>query len=182
MKTVLLSFIGSLSICAVTMAQSDVETGKKFIYYERMTSAKQVLQKAVASNPKDAQAIYWLGQTYIFNKQTDSAKTVYQNALTAGVNDPLIWVGTGHVEILEGGDVNAAKQRFEQAITATTSTKGKNKGQPSAEILTAIGRAMASGSSQQGDPNYGIDKLKQAAQVDPNNPDIYINLGLSYLK
>ena len=48
--------------------------------------------------------------------------------LNAGVNDPWIWVGAGEVDILQGGDVNAAKQKFEQAITATTSTKGKNKG------------------------------------------------------
>jgi hypothetical protein len=49
----------------------------------------------------------------------------------------------GHVEILEKGDMNSVKQKFEQAITATTETKGKNKGKPSADILNAIGRANA---------------------------------------
>jgi tetratricopeptide (TPR) repeat protein len=33
-----------------------------------------------------------------------------------------------------------------------------------------------------GDPNYGIDKLKQAAQIDQKNADIYINIGLCYRK
>ena len=41
---------------------------------------------------------------------------------------------------------------------------------------------MATGNSKQGDPHYGIDKLKQAAQIDPKNPEIYINLGMCYLK
>lgn len=180
MKKLILSFCSILSVGAFVKAQN-VNDGIKFIYYERYTSAKQTLQKAVAANPKDAAANYWLGQAYIGNKQLDSAKIVYQNALTAGVNDPWIWVGSGETDILTGGDVNAAKQKFEQAITATTSSKGRNKG-PNADILNAVGRAMATGSSQQGDANYGIDKLKQAAQINPKDPDIDVNLGLCYRK
>jgi len=82
----------------------------------------------------------------------------------------------------EGGDLNSAKQQLEQAMTATTETKGKNKGKPNAGILTAIGRANADGDSKMGDPVYGIDKLKQAATLDLVNPDIYIYMGISYQK
>jgi Flp pilus assembly protein TadD len=185
MKKVILSFLGSLSVCAIVSAQSDVDAGRKFLYYERYTSAKQSLQKAVTANPKDPQAVYWLGQAYISADQLNDAKTLYASTISSGVNDPLLWVGTGQVEILEGGDVNAAKQRFEQAITTTTVTKGKNKG-PNPDILNAIGRAMASGGSTKGDPNYGIDKLnlaaQQAEQNGAKNPDIFINLGLCYRK
>lgn len=181
MKKVLLSFLGSLGICAIVYAQNDIDAGKKFLYYERVTSAKQALQKAAAGN-KDAQAVYWLGQAYIADKKIDSAKILYQSAISGGLNDPFLWIGSGQVDILQGGDVNAAKQKFEQAITTTTATKGKNKGNPDPNILNAIGRAMASGGSTVGDPQYGIDKLKQAAQLDPKNPDIFINLGLCYLK
>ena len=122
MKKVLLSLLALSSVCSIVSAQS-IDDGKKFLYYERFTSAKQVFQKIIASDPKNAEAIYWLGQAYIADEQFDSAKAIYQNALTAGVNDPWIWVGSGHVDILQGGDVNAAKQKFEQAITASTSTK-----------------------------------------------------------
>src|ERR1044072_4501806 len=41
---------------------------------------------------------------------------------------------------------------------------------------------MATAGTQAGDPTYGIDKLKQATQIDPKNPDIFINLGMCYLK
>ena len=178
MKKAILSFFTLLSISTIVSAQS-IADGKKFLDYERFTSAKQVFQKLAAS--KDPQAIYWLGQTYIANGQLDSAKSVYQNALTAGVNDPWIWIGSANVDVLQGGDINAAKQKFEQAVTATTATKGRNKG-PNPDILNAIGRAMAAGGSQVGDPNYGIDKLKQAAAIDEKNADIHINLGLCYRK
>ncbi len=180
MKKIILSLFSLITISTLVSAQN-VNDGIKLLNYGRYTSAKQTLQKVVASNPKDPVAIYWLGQAYISAKQLDSAKATYQNALTAGVNDPWIWIGSGEVEILQGGDINAAKQKFEQAITATTTTKGRNKG-PNADILNAVGRAMAAGSSQQGDPNYGIDKLKQAAQINPKDADIYVNLGTCYRK
>jgi TolA-binding protein len=92
MKKLILSFCSILFIGALVKAQ-DVNDGIKFINYQRYTSAKQALQKAAAD--KDPLAIYWLGQAYIGAKQLDSAKLIYQNALTAGVNDPWIWIGSG---------------------------------------------------------------------------------------
>ena len=56
-----------------------------------------------------------------------SAKAIYQNALNGGINDPWIWVGMGHVQILENNDVNSAKQKFEQAITATKAKVKKER-------------------------------------------------------
>ena len=87
------------------------------------------LEKAVAAKPSDAFTIYWLGQAYLkaytvadSKDALAKAKDIYQKALNSGVNDPWIWVGMGHVELLEGNNASA-KQRFEQAITATTQTK-----------------------------------------------------------
>jgi tetratricopeptide (TPR) repeat protein len=152
-------------------------------------SAKAVLQKAYDANPKDPQAIYWLGMAFIAKNREvltkdgiGAARALFQKALQDGVNDPLIWVGQGTLDILDGNNLNAAKQKFEQAITASTETKGKNKGKPSAIILNAIGMANAIGGSTVGDPLYGIEKLKQAATIDLNNPDIYFNMGVCYLK
>ena len=125
-----------LTLLAVAFATSfaisqKVEDGIKFIYYQRNKSAIETLKKVVAANPKDPVAIYWLGQAYLSDYRgsegknyLDSAKQVYQNALNGGINDPWIWVGMGHVQILENNDVNSAKQKFEQAITAT---KGKGR-------------------------------------------------------
>jgi len=179
MKKTILTLLVVASATSFALSQT-VEDGIKFIYYWRYKSARETLQKVVAANPKDARAIYWLGQAYLGSDSLAGAKALYQKALNDGINDPWIWVGMGHVEILENNDVNSAKQKFEQAITAT---KGKGKkGTDNPDILNAIGRAMADGSSQQGDPQYGIDKLKEAAQLNITNPDIDINLGICYLK
>lgn len=181
MKKTVLTLLAISLTTAMVMAQS-VEDGIKFLYYQKNKSAKDALQKIVNDKPKDALAIYWLGQAFLDNEEIAAAKAVYQKALTDGVNDPWIWVGMAHVETLEGADINTVKQKFEQAITATTATKGKNKGNPDPNILAAIGRACADGSSKHGDPQYGIDKLKQAVELDKTATEPYISLGICYLK
>ena len=86
---------------------------------------------------------------------------MYQKGLADAGSNAWLLVGIGHLDLLEGGDINAVKQKFEQAITATIETRGKNKGKPNAAILNAIGRANADGDSKIGDPVYAIDKLNR---------------------
>lgn len=177
---VLLAFL--LTDCSVkkiagtSQLPPTIAQAQKNLYHGRTTTAKQSLQQHISSNPKDAQAIYWLGQTYLAMDSIGGARQVYQNGLNSGVNDPLIWVGMGHVESLQGNK-NAARQRFEAALTA--STKNKNE---DADILNAIGRANADGPANTGDPAYAVQLLKRAVTSNPNNADAYVNLGINYLK
>lgn len=174
----------ALVFAACSFAQS-VDDGIKALYYGKTKTAVQALEKVVAGKPKDGPSVYWLGQAYLAeykqsgytNDGLAKAKTLYQKALQDGVNDPLIWVGSGQVGMYEGNTA-AAKQQFEQAIT---NSKGK-KGAENADILNAIGRATAYGDSKHGDAQYGVDVLKRAAAIDAKNPDIDINLGVNYLK
>lgn len=185
-KSVALMFA---AVFAVQCLTAQVAEGIKLLHYEKNKSAKEVLQKNYDANSKDPQAIYWLGQAFlagngieVSKEDVAAAKALYQKGLQELGSDAWLLVGMGHVELREGGDLNSAKQKFEQAITATTETKGKNKGKPNAGILTAIGRANADGDSKMGDPVYGIDKLKQAGTLDLTNPDIFIYMGISYQK
>lgn len=189
MKKIASMTLTALVLVQCAMAQSVSEGVKLLQYVYKNNSAKAVLQKAYDANPKDPQAIYWLGIANVAKNRevlskdgVAAARAIYTKALQDGVNDPLIWVGQGTMDILEGNNINAAKQKFEQAITTSTETKGKNKGKPSANILNAIGFANSLGSSTMGDPTYGIEKLKQAATIDLNNADIYFNMGVCYLK
>ncbi|MGV3593894.1 MAG: tetratricopeptide repeat protein [Sediminibacterium sp.] len=177
------------ALLAVQCLMAQVADGIKFLNYEKYKSARETLKKAYDANPKDPQTIYWYGQSLIAAEaggltkdMLNAAKAVYQQGLQDVGSDAWLLVGMGHIEILEGGDINSAKQKFEQAITATTETKGRNKGKGNPGILNAIGRANADGGSKVGDPSYGIEKLKQAAALDLTNPDIYLNMGISYLK
>ncbi len=174
---VLLAFLIANSVMAQTLAD-----GIKMLSYEKNQTAIDIFKKLYDADQKDPQKIYWYGQGFLAFDDMKGAKAIYQKALQDGINDPWIIVGMGHVELMEGGDVNSAKQKFEQAITMAKILKGKMKGKVNPEILNAIGRANADGGSKIGDPTYGVDKLKQAAEIDLKSADISINMGINYLK
>lgn len=176
LTTLFLTTAVAAALFTSSLSAQSIDDAKKSLYYGRTTSAKQTLDKLIASNSKNAEAIYWLGQTYLRMDDVAGAKKVYQDALNNGVNDPLIWVGMGHVALLQGNKADA-RQRFEAAITNSMNKKKENP-----NILNAIGRANADGPATAGDPSYAIDKLKRAAELDPNNADIYVNMGVNYLK
>jgi predicted Zn-dependent protease len=152
-----------------------IEDGKRFLYYERYKSAQGLLEKLVAANPANVEAVYWLGQALII-PETDhdypAAKQLYQKTLMANPNSPLLLVGLGHIELLEN-KLQDAKNRFETAISLTLS---KN-----AAVLNAIG--FANVNAPNGDALYAIDKLKLATTLKGmKDPDVYANLGDAYKK
>ncbi len=177
MKHLFLSVAATITGMAV-FAQT-VQDGVKFLYYEQYQKAEQVFNKLLAANPADPEANYWLGQAYISDDSVAGAKTHYAKAMTATSQNPLIMAGMGHVEVLEKKNAEA-KAHFDAAIAASKGRKEKKYGDPL--VLAAIGRANADGASDVGDPVYGIEKLTQAAEVDPTNPEIMVNLGVSQLK
>ena len=187
MKKFLLLLMACVVMHSAMFAQ--YAEGIRLLNYEKNKSARETFQKLVDASPQDPQANYWLGQALLATdggepskEQIASAKALYQKALGSIGSDPWLVTGMGHIELLERGDINSAKQKFEQAITASTETKGKNKGKANPAILNAIGRANAKVGSGLGDNLYAIDKLNQAGQLDLTNPDIYINKAINYLK
>ncbi|MFN4975911.1 MAG: tetratricopeptide repeat protein, partial [Bacteroidota bacterium] len=183
-----LMFLPVFVLLQVTLLAQYAE-GIKLLNYKKNKSAREFFQKMVDASPQDPQAIYWLGQALLAPNEVEptkaqiaAAKALYQKGLASIGSDPWLVTGMGHIELLERGDINSVKQKFEQAITASTETKGKNKGKANAGILNAIGRANAEVPSGVGDNLYAIEKLNQAGQNDLTNPDIFINKGINYLK
>src|SRR5450432_4215288 len=179
MKKITFSLIAIAVSAGALLAQS-VDQGKKFLYYQRYKSAQDQFEKALAANPNDINAVYWLGQTYLANTtmplqaRQDMAKSIYQKALGTNGSAPLLLVGVGHIELLEG-KTNDAKQRFETAISLS---KAKD-----IDVLNAIGAANADVNTKTGDPNYAIEKLNLATQVKNfKNPYTYSVMGDAYRK
>ena len=173
MKITITVLIAGLLGAANVMAQS-VQEGINHLYAERDKSAKETFDKLVATNPNNLEAVYWLGQTYIAMEDVKSARDLYSKTLQANGNAPLILVGMGHVNLIDGKK-DEARQMFETAINLSTGKKGVD-----VSILNAIGRANVD--AKEGDVAYAIDKLKIAAQKDPKNADVFLNLGDAYRK
>ena len=180
MKKIPITFLvaGLLFVSAI-QAQS-IQDGVKDLYAERYKSAKAHFEKLVASNPNNIEAIYWLGQTLIEMDDIAGAKNVYSKALLSSANAPLLIVGMGQVELKEN-KISEARQRFEAAITMSRGKKGDDPA-----ILNAVGRAITNSYNAKdktgGDINYAVEKLEAAAQRDPKNAEIFLNLGNAYRK
>lgn len=175
-SAIVLLFSAFLSIAALAQ---NVQEGVNHFYAERYQSAKSLFEKLVSSNPKNAEAVYWLGQTLIATDDLAGARSVYENGLAANANAPLVQVGMGHVELMEG-KANEARQRFETAISTSKGRKGEDP-----NILNAVGRANVDAYTEKnklGDLDYAIAKLNAAAQLAPTNAEILLNLGLAYRK
>lgn len=154
---------------------AQLDEGKKMLDYERFQSAANIFKSLLDKNPNNTEAAYWLGQTYIQNVEnsdTAAVKELYQKTLQANPNDALMMVGVGEVELMEGKTTDA-RNHFEAAINMT---KKKNL----AGILLAVGRANID--TKDGDLNYAVDKLKQAAERDKKSVEIQIALGDAYRK
>ena len=171
-KTLMIVAAGLLYIAGVK-AQS-IQEGVNHLYADRFKSAATVFEKLIAANPNNAEAIYWLGQTYLDDDKNNLARQLYDKALATTNNAPLILVGKGHVD-LHDKKLNEARQKFETALTMTRGKKGDDPG-----ILSAIGRANVD--AKDGDLPYAIQKLEAAVQRESNNPEIYLQLGNAYRK
>jgi len=163
-------------ISSAQLSAQTIPEGINHLYADRDQSAKAVFEKLLAANPNNLDAVYWLGQTFLEMNDVNGARQLYDKTLTTNGNAPLILVGRGHVDLIDGKN-NEARQRFEAAITAS---KGKKGDDPN--VLNAIGRASADSKAKTADIAYGIEKLKIAAERDAKNADILLNLGDAYRK
>lgn len=165
-----------LSVAVFSKAQT-IEEGRKFMYYERFKSAKTVFEKILATDPNNEEAAYWLGQCTLASdertpKDVADTRAFYQSKLMANPNSPLLMVGVGHTELIEGKGQDA-RNHFEAAISLS---QGKN-----IAVLNAVGFANGNPDAKTGDPAYAVDKLKQATQIKKfNDPDVLVNLGDAY--
>ena len=166
----------ALFLSNATKAQT-IEEGKKFMYYERFQSAKNVFKKLIAANPNNTEAIYWLGIATISegefgSKELSEAKELYRKALETNANNPLLIAGMGNIELREG-KAQDARNRFETALSLS-----QNK---DLEVLTAVGRANSNFDNKNGDPNYAIEKLKIATAIKKfKEPSVYVYMGDAY--
>ncbi|HEY6503755.1 MAG TPA: tetratricopeptide repeat protein [Chitinophagaceae bacterium] len=176
--TTFLIAISMLLAVSGSQAQS-VQEGVNDLYAERYKGAKATFEKLIAANPNNIDATYWLGQALIASGDVPAARNVYSKALMTSANAPLLIVGIGQVELIENKP-SEASQRFEAAITMTRGKKGDDP-----VILNAIGRAIVNtytDKEKKGDINYALEKLEAASLRDPNNAEIFLNLGNAYRK
>ncbi len=171
-KIKIISLLITLLFTGNILFAQNLDEGKRFLYYERYTSAKDAFSKLVNANPNNVEAAYWLGQVYLTQENADinSAKALYQKTLNASPNSPLMLVAMGHIALLEN-NVSDARNRFETAISLT---KGKDY-----NVINAIARANVD--AKAGDAIYAIEKIKSIPE-NKRTAEIWTTLGDAYRK
>ncbi len=170
-----------------------IAEGIKLLNYEKNKSALDFFKAASDKNPADSETAFWYGQALLAQNYNgvptpeyiQKAKALYQQGLQAKGSDAWLLIGMAHIQYLEGGDDGQIKNNLELAITSSKVEKGKNKGKNNPEIINAIARIFAELPMNIGDHNYAIDKAKEvisAYEGQPINPNLYMNLGINYLK
>ena len=81
MKKIVSMMLTALFLIQCAMAQSVQEGVKLLQYVYKNNSAKAVLQKAYDANPKDPQAIYWLGIAYVAKNREALSKEGVASAI-----------------------------------------------------------------------------------------------------
>jgi tetratricopeptide (TPR) repeat protein len=174
MKKTVISFLLSGVLFISGIKAQSIQEGMNHLYADRFKSAEAVFQKLLATNPNNIEAIYWLGQVYFDMDDNVKARQLYEKALQTNGNAPLLLAGLGHADLLDK-KTNEARQKFEQAITASRGKKGDDP-----VVLTAIGRANVD--AKAGDLAYALEKLKSAAEKDPRNTETLLQLGNAHRK
>ena len=166
MKTVLFTLMlaGGLSAAAQTL-----DEGKSFIKYERYQSAANTLHKVINTDPGNAEAWYWLAQTYAQNGQSGNGLDSLNAAGTAVQEQPIFKVAKGHLLLMEGKSAEA-QPLFDEALKAT---KEKN-----ALVLSAVARAYID--SKSGNYTAAIELLQKAKKRDKRNEEYDILIGNAY--
>ncbi len=178
MKKLKFTLLLLTSVLAISLTQAQtIEEGKKFLYYEKYNSAKNVFQQLLMANPTNEEAVFWLGQTLIApdeDKDIAGAKQVYQKLLSANSNSALVLAGMGHIDLLEGKTAEA-RNKFETAINLSG---GKN-----IDVLDAVGFANGDYDSKMGDAAYAVQVLLQATNSKKfKDAKIMTDLGDAYRK
>jgi tetratricopeptide (TPR) repeat protein len=160
---------GAAVLCNSVFAQT-VDQGRKFFYYKRFKSAKDVFDKVLAANPNNIDAVYWDGQTLLAMKDSVGARDLYSKALQTNGNAPMLLAGMSDVE-LRFGKAQDARSHDDMAIQLTK--------QKDVLVLNAVARANIDAS--QGDLQYAIEKLTLATNIKNfNNAETYVLMGDAY--
>ncbi len=155
-----------------------VADAKRYIYYDRLESAKQVLQSIIKNEASSPDAWYWLGEIYLKQNKIDSAGFILQEGTRyfSGKNFssdkyPLLAVGRAHV-LLDEGKTAAAKKEMGLVIASAKKR----------DFLSLWAVARAHIDSKNGDVNRAVELLKKAIIKNNSNAELYLSLGDAYRK
>lgn len=148
-----------------------LEQGKKYLYYERLSSAEESFRQAIQQQPANGEAWYNLVKTYFMLNQPKLDFDTLLNA-PAGISKDLFFRIAEGFSFIQKNSKDAAVAYFDNIL--------KEKKKKNANIVAAI--AWAQINSPNGNVNYAINILKNAIKKNKQNAELYVLLGDAWRK
>lgn len=170
MKTYLKILILTMSLGASAIAQT-LEEGIAQLTNENFSEARKIFNAILSKDPKNAEAYFYLGETYYEIENLDSARHYYQKGIDANSKAGINYVGLGKL-LWNDNKKKEARDHFDRAERLG---RGKEW-----RIPFEIGKAYLYSPDRQLD--IAIEKLEEAKDLSRTNPDVWLVLGDAYLE
>ncbi len=130
--------------------------------------ATLAFERALEHNPRNRQALDYLGACYRLKGWNDKAQDVYQRALALDPNDPIAYYGLGVIHI-KRGDAREATRLMERSLELDPKS-------PYAHYKLGKLRML------QGDAAAAAAAFERALELKPDLKNALYNLGLAYMR
>jgi tetratricopeptide (TPR) repeat protein len=168
MKTYFIAILFTITNLASAWAQT-LEDGIIQMTNENYSEARRIFSSLISSNPKMAEAYYYMGETYFVSDRLDSAALYYNKGIEANSKSGINYVGLGKLE-WENNKKKEARDFFDRAERLG---KGKEW-----RIPFEIGKAYLLSEDRKLD--IAIEKLEEAKDLSRTNPEVWSVLGDAY--
>jgi tetratricopeptide (TPR) repeat protein len=159
-----------LLLGASQVGAQNLDQGIKHLELEQYERAKNIFKNIIKADSKNAQAYYYLGETYLKTDLPDSAKILFAEGIKNNEVAPLNFVGMGKVTFED--NPTEGKRNFDKALELSKSKDSK--------VLDYIAEYYITANKK--DLPQAITLLERAVKVDGKNPEPYLLLGDVYLE
>lgn len=172
MKPLLYILILLLTLSIVSVGYTQTESGIAHFEAERFEEAETAFRQAIAQNPKEAAAHYWLGRTLHEQHRYKDAIKAFKKSSGLDKKNPAPFIGIGRAYL------NMPKRRYDARHAFQRAEK---MAPDDADIQDYIGLTFVNDLGKRRE--YGVDGrryFRKAIALDPQHPNAYYHLGLTY--
>lgn len=148
-----------------------VEDARQLFYYERYKSSINTLHNVLNQDANNADAWYWLAQSYFEIKKPEVLKDSMRFMPQQIAEEPASLIIKGEI-LLRENKKDSARIYFNDAIKQTRSKD--------AFVLSSVARAHIN--QKNGDGNYAIELLKKTIKRNKKDAAVYTLMGDAYRK
>jgi tetratricopeptide (TPR) repeat protein len=161
------------SVFQTTLSAADTQKGVELYQSHKYSEAASELKQAVANNPNDVRARYYLGLSLLEQQQYQDAQAQFdaaQREITTGSNPPLdqVKIGLARAQMEQKNYVGASA-----SLDEARQLNPKN-----ADVFVYRGKLAY----LQGNYGEAVKQLEQAIAMDPTNAYAHYYAGMAYSK